>query len=117
MLDDFQVVLHSSDPICSVGILHPVAFHLEQKWDNVSSVESNKSSGNSLEESDVVTEVLGDCPSMHEATSPTTDFTASLAKVDDPNLHISKSKQEKIFTISCWLQDTPKTSTGNECFA
>lgn len=110
VLDDFQVVLHSSDPICPVGILHPVAFHLEQKWDNVSSGESNQSDGNNLEETDMVTEVLGDCSSMHEVTSPATEFTVTLTKVDNRKLHISRTKQENIFTISCWLQDTCKTS-------
>lgn len=114
MLDEFQVVLHSSDPICPVGILHPVAFHLENKWDNVSLVESYKSNGVSLEESDMVTEVIGDCPSLHEVRSPTTKSIAMLPEVDDPRLHISRTKQENIFSISCWLQDTCKTSAGNE---
>ncbi|CAA6667132.1 unnamed protein product [Spirodela intermedia] len=31
ILDDFKVILHSEDSIASVGILHPVAFHLECK--------------------------------------------------------------------------------------
>ncbi|XP_078442261.1 endoribonuclease [Wolffia australiana] len=31
ILDDFKVLLHSEDSIASVGILHPLAFHLEYK--------------------------------------------------------------------------------------
>ncbi|KAG4927635.1 hypothetical protein JHK85_054121 [Glycine max] len=33
VLDEYQVVMHSSDSIAPVGILHPLAFHLENKAD------------------------------------------------------------------------------------
>ncbi|KAI5659986.1 hypothetical protein M9H77_28779 [Catharanthus roseus] len=116
VLDDFEVVFHSSDPICPVGILHPLAFHLEEKQDTASSIESNKSNGICLEEPDMVTEVLGDCQSIHEVTRTTSGFTSTLSKADEVKLHISKAKKENMFSISCWLQDPHNTAAGEMYF-
>lgn len=64
MLDEFQIVLHSPDSIAPVGILHPLAFHLENKVESISS--------NGIDEAsnlDTVFEVEGDVQQEGEAAS------------------------------------------------
>ncbi|WMV51849.1 hypothetical protein MTR67_045234 [Solanum verrucosum] len=64
VLDEFQIVLHSPDSIAPVGILHPLAFHLENKVESISS--------NGIDEAsnlDTVFEVEGDVQQEGEAAS------------------------------------------------
>ncbi|KAJ6761596.1 protein of unknown function 71 DUF71 -CONTAINING PROTEIN [Salix koriyanagi] len=39
VLDEFQIVLHSPGSIASVGVIHPLAFHLENKETAISLIE------------------------------------------------------------------------------
>ncbi|CAL5419541.1 unnamed protein product [Camellia sinensis] len=55
-----------------------------------------------------VCEVLGDCLQRCEVECQSVD---DLAKVTEHKLHISKTKKDNIFSISCWLQDACKTSS------
>uniref|UniRef100_A0A5B6Z3Q4 Diphthine--ammonia ligase n=3 Tax=Davidia involucrata TaxID=16924 RepID=A0A5B6Z3Q4_DAVIN len=109
VLDEFQVVLHSSDSIAPVGILHPLAFHLENKLDRVSLNDSNRNNGFCLEKMDSVCEVLGDCLQICEAKTPSVDVALDLTEVLDHKLHISKTRKDNTFSISCCLQDVCKT--------
>lgn len=108
VLDEFNIILHSSDSIAPVGILHTVAFHLESKLGTESLCDSGGSNGIFLEKMDAVCEVLGDCLQRCEVECQSVD---DLAKVTEHKLHISKTKKDNIFSISCWLQDACKTSS------
>lgn len=108
VLDEFNIVLHSSDSIAPVGILHTMAFHLESKLGTESLCDSGGSNGIFLEKMDAVCEVLGDCLQRCEVECQSVD---DLAKVTEHKLHISKTKKDNIFSISCWLQDACKTSS------
>ncbi|XP_059665726.1 diphthine--ammonia ligase isoform X2 [Cornus florida] len=109
VLDEFQVVLHSSDSIAPVGILHPLTFHLENKPEHVS-LSDNNSSGSCPGKMDSVYEVLGDCPERCEVKSQSFVVALSSTEVPEHKLHISKTKRDNTFSISCWLQDFCKTS-------
>ncbi|THG16359.1 hypothetical protein TEA_019154 [Camellia sinensis var. sinensis] len=114
VLDEFNIVLHSSDSIAPVGILHTMAFHLESKLGTESLCDSGGSNGIFLEKMDAVCEVLGDCLQRCEVECQSVD---DLAKVTEHKLHISKTKKDNIFSISCWLQDACKTSSvANETY-
>lgn len=115
MLDEFQVVLHSTDPICPVGILHPLAFHLEKKSETVPLGDSNKNDDVCLEELDLVCEVQGDCQQRCENILMSTYAASKLVEVDNQKLQISRTKMDNTFSISCWLQDSSKISAGNTC--
>ncbi|CAI9115568.1 OLC1v1016495C1 [Oldenlandia corymbosa var. corymbosa] len=103
VLDEYQVVLHSTNPISPVGILHPSKFHLEQKMEN----------GISLEVSDLVYEVLGgNCPQSCETMSMLSDGSSILVKADNQKIEISKTKKDNTLSLSCWLQNLSGASTG-----
>ena len=112
MLDESQVVLHSSDSIAPVGILHPLAFHLVNKRENASLSDSNRSSDVCLGEMDSVCEVQGNCLQRCKAKCQSGDVTFSLTEVEEHKLHISKTKNDDTFSISCWLQDSCQASAG-----
>ncbi|KAL6989050.1 diphthine--ammonia ligase, partial [Sarracenia purpurea var. burkii] len=95
VLDEFDIVLHSSDSIAPVGILHPLAFHLENKL--VVESDGEKGNGVFLENMDAVCEVLGDCSQSCEAECQSVDQSFDLAQVTDKKLHISKTGKNNIF--------------------
>ncbi|KAJ8442254.1 hypothetical protein Cgig2_005194 [Carnegiea gigantea] len=111
VLDDFQVVLHSSDSIAPVGVLQPLAFHLEPKELSTASCGSNFNNGVCLEEMTSVYEVEGDCALVvtdgSQGPHSLSDFTDTTYKVQ-----MSKTDGGNTFSISCWLQDVPGSSTG-----
>jgi len=111
VLDDFQIVLHSSDSIAPVGVLHPLAFHLEPKELPMASVDVNFNNGVCLDEMNSVYEVQGDCallvPDGSQGPHFLSDFTDTTYKV-----HMSKTDRGDTFSISCWLQDVSGLSTG-----
>lgn len=112
MLDEFQVVLHSADSIAPVGVLHPLAFHLEYKAGSAS-LSGRRETENSIQEkTGLVFEVQGECPQNSEAMClPVAEVTDSV-EVTDNRLNISRRKKDNAFSICCWLQETQKTSAG-----
>eukprot|EP00258_Populus_trichocarpa_P022875 XP_024438894.1 diphthine--ammonia ligase isoform X1 [Populus trichocarpa] len=112
VLDEFQTVLHSPGSIASVGVIHPLAFHLENK-DTVISLDNDKASDSSLEKKGSVFVVQGDFPQRSQATCQSNSETTNLVEVRDDRIYISKTKKDNIFSICCWLQDSCKTSAGS----
>lgn len=114
MLDEFQVILHSSDSIAPVGILHPLSFHLEKKLDSLSSSDSNGGTSLHLGDTSTVYEVLEEhqqnCEA-NQAMSKLIDVTPEKYDAMKANLKISKSRKDDIYSISCWLQHS-ETSTS-----
>lgn len=112
VLDEFQVVLHSADSIAPVGVLHPLAFHLEYKAGSAS-LSGRRETENSIQEkTGLVFEVQGECPQNSEAMClPVAEVTDSV-EVTDNRLNISRTKKDNTFSICCWLQETQKTSAG-----
>lgn len=103
MLEQYQVVLHSSDSIAPVGILHPLAFHLENKADT----QSLRLQGNThkMEKLGNVFEVQ-DCLERCKATCKPADYVADILDVSKHKFQFSKTKNKSTFSICCWLQDS-----------
>lgn len=100
VLDEFEVKLHSSDSIAPVGVLHPLAFHLESKLENQSLNDPD----------DHVKEVLGDNQKLFEVDSQIANVQSDLVEIAENKLQISKTRKENTFSISCWLQESSGTS-------
>ncbi|KAL9379234.1 hypothetical protein Peur_027716 [Populus x canadensis] len=113
VLDEFQIVLHSPGSIASVGVIHPLAFHLENKDTVISLSDNDKASDSSLEKKGSVFVVQGDFPQRSQATCQSNSETTNLVEVRDDRIYISKTKKDNIFSICCWLQDSCKTSAGS----
>ncbi|CAN1234008.1 Diphthine--ammonia ligase [Linum perenne] len=110
VLDEFQILLHSPDSIAPVGVLHPSKFHLERKRDSVSGNDSIPES--CQKEGGIVIEVQGDCPEETDTIcQPVASDTVSVLHLDD-RLCISRTRKNNTFSISCWLQDSSRTSAG-----
>ncbi|XP_044483103.1 diphthine--ammonia ligase isoform X3 [Mangifera indica] len=112
VLDEFQVVLHSPDAIAPVGVLHPLAFHLESKSVSSSLSGSEKTENLCKEKTGVVFEVQGEYPERCESISQSTAEVTNLVEVTNHRLYSSKTKKDNAFSISCWLQVSCKTSAG-----
>ncbi|KAJ8760522.1 hypothetical protein K2173_015189 [Erythroxylum novogranatense] len=104
VLDEFQIVLHSSDSIAPVGIIHPLAFHLEKK-ECKSDRETDDISGKKL---GFVFEVQGDC--LERNLGPSQSIVENTDAVASSRVHLSKTTKSSTFSIGCWLQDTHKTT-------
>uniref|UniRef100_A0A6M2E9K7 Diphthine--ammonia ligase n=1 Tax=Populus davidiana TaxID=266767 RepID=A0A6M2E9K7_9ROSI len=113
VLDEFQTVLHSPGSIASVGVIHPLAFHLENKDTVISLSDNDKASDSSLEKKGSVFVVQGDFPQRSQATCQSNSETTNSVEVRDDRIYISKTKKDNIFSICCWLQDSCKTSAGS----
>ncbi|KAK3200759.1 hypothetical protein Dsin_024174 [Dipteronia sinensis] len=112
VLDEFQVVLHSADSIAPVGVLHPLAFHLEKKESSPSLNGSQRTEDFCGEKTGSVFEVQGDHTERREATCQSVAEVTDLVKVNNHKIHISRTKKDNTFSICCWLQDPLKTSAG-----
>ncbi|KAI9185208.1 hypothetical protein LWI28_005309 [Acer negundo] len=112
VLDEFQVVLHSADSIAPVGVLHPLAFHLEKKEASASLNGSQRTEDFCGEKAGSVFEVKGDHTEIHKATCQSVAEVTDLVKVTNHKIHISRTKKDNTFSICCWLQDPLKTSAG-----
>ncbi|BAT84968.1 hypothetical protein VIGAN_04245400 [Vigna angularis var. angularis] len=105
VLDEHQVVMHSSDAIAPVGILHPLAFHLENKAD----VQHLKSQDNLH---DICTQKLGSVYEVHdslegcEATYKPLDYRADTMDDIEHKFNISRTNNKGTFSLSFWLQDS-----------
>lgn len=110
VLDEFQLVLHDSNSIAPVGILHPLAFHCEDKPKSDSVTDSNSNSNGSngfcLENMGSVIEVQNKCLEITKDKCPPSDVTFNLAQLENRKPRISKTTKENTFSISCWLQDS-----------
>ncbi|KAH7543322.1 hypothetical protein FEM48_Zijuj02G0172000 [Ziziphus jujuba var. spinosa] len=102
-LDEFQVILHSSDSIAPSAVLHPLAFHLEKKTNTQNICQ---------EKSDIVFEVQGDCLQECGAAPQSVAEVNNLVGVLEHKLHISRTQKSDTFSICCWLQDSHKPSSG-----
>ncbi|GMG99571.1 hypothetical protein Nepgr_001411 [Nepenthes gracilis] len=112
VLDDFQVVLHSSDSIAPVGVLHPLAFHLEPKDLPTISSGSNLTVNVCPEEMNCVHEVQGDCLQLQAEPSKSFDSIIDPIQITSQKFCMSKRNRDDIFSICCWLQDCCRTPTG-----
>ncbi|XP_039163343.1 diphthine--ammonia ligase isoform X1 [Eucalyptus grandis] len=103
VLEEFQVILHSSDSIAPVGILHPLAFHLETKAESVSVGGCDKMNDLRHENTGLVYEVQAEnsegCVDAKESVADVNVLT----KAADDGLQISTKKEDLAFSISCWL--------------
>ncbi|KAJ8562698.1 hypothetical protein K7X08_031150 [Anisodus acutangulus] len=111
VLDESQIVLHSSDSIAPIGILHPLAFHLENKAESISSNGIDEGSNVCLGNMDTVFEVQGDVQQEGEAASEFVAVNSKRPGVTKQELKVSKTMKDNVFSISCWLQDSCKSSS------
>lgn len=112
VLDEFDIVLHSSDSIAPVGILHPLEFHLESKLAAETLSDMERSNGLFFKNMDAVSEVLGNCLQRCEVECQSVDQSCDTYESKEHKVHISKTGMNNIVSISCWLQDSCKTSAG-----
>uniref|UniRef100_A0ACD5Z9R9 Uncharacterized protein n=1 Tax=Avena sativa TaxID=4498 RepID=A0ACD5Z9R9_AVESA len=106
VLDDFEVILHSADSIASVGILHPLAFHIEPKSGSSSSIED----GTIVQEnSSSLYEVNGGIAHMDVEEKQTLNPTPTSDAY--PNIDVCISKTGKsLFSIGCWIKEPSSAS-------
>ncbi|CAK8542882.1 unnamed protein product [Lathyrus sativus] len=102
VLDKYQVVMYSSDSIAPVGVLHPLAFHLENKADIQCLKTVDKIHEGRTQNLGPVFEVH-DSPESLEATCKPLDFTDQIDGVEH-KFKISKTNNKSTFSIGCWLQ-------------
>lgn len=114
MLDEFQVILHSSDSIAPAAVLHPLAFHLERKTNPSSIGGSEKIQNICHGKLDYVFEVQGDCSQRCDATPQSVAEVTDSQGGAEHKLHISRTHKGDTFSICCWLQDSCKPSSGNQ---
>ena len=88
MLDEFQVVLHSSDSIAPVGVLHPLKFHLERKAS--SSLSGNDKTNDLCRENISIFEVQDENPQECKAPCESVSEVSDLVEVSSNRLHLSK---------------------------
>ncbi|XP_034221814.1 diphthine--ammonia ligase isoform X2 [Prunus dulcis] len=112
MLDEFQVILHSSDSIAPVGVLHPLAFHLENKAQSCSLGSSDKTHEMYHEKKGFVCEVQGDHPQGCDAACQDDALVNNLVELAEHKLHISRTQKGDTFSICSRLQDSCTTSPG-----
>uniref|UniRef100_A0A166I9H9 Diphthine--ammonia ligase n=1 Tax=Daucus carota subsp. sativus TaxID=79200 RepID=A0A166I9H9_DAUCS len=108
LLDEYQIVLHSSDSIAPVGILHPSGFHVEQKLKGEQVNESegyNRANGVSPESVDSVYEVQGDCTQSSDADCRVTDKIFDSVTQEHRTFNISEMVNDNMHSISCSLQN------------
>lgn len=113
MLNEFQVVLHSSDSIAPAGVLHPLAFHLEHKKLHCSLPCSGETQEIRLENKASVLEVEGDCSQICDAASPSVAVVTDSISIAENKLQISRTQKGDTFSICCWLENSCKPSSGN----
>ncbi|XP_057872769.2 diphthine--ammonia ligase isoform X3 [Cryptomeria japonica] len=112
IIENFQIVLHSSDCIAPVGILHPSAFYLETKTGNLDPVIGDEKTPLNRSEMDWIIEVEGnDIPSDYKSDNWLEAFPVDLDAQCKWNLIVSKTTNE-ILSIGCWVQSTPKSMEG-----
>ncbi|XP_077228818.1 endoribonuclease isoform X2 [Tasmannia lanceolata] len=111
VLDDFQVVLHSSNSIAPVGVLHPSAFHLEHKEESTYFSNNSRTSDVGSEKVGYVHEVQGNCVPEYGVRCQSSEPTSDFHTVADKKLQISRTTRGT-FSIGCWIQDSSGPSKG-----
>ncbi|CAN6274024.1 unnamed protein product [Urochloa humidicola] len=106
VLDKYEVILHSADSIASVGILHPQAFHLEQKTHPSGTIGDGS-----------VTPEISSCVHEVDEVITHTDMeekkTLSRAVDVHSNIDLCISKSGKnLRSIGCWIQNSSRASEG-----
>ncbi|KAF6136194.1 hypothetical protein GIB67_001603 [Kingdonia uniflora] len=110
VLDNFQVIMHSSGSIAPVGVLHPSTFHLEHKEDFASvSTHNNTSDSDPMA---LVCEVLGDCVSENEVKFQSQELPSEFVSVTNVKLHVAKTIGKDTFSMGCWIHDPCGISEG-----
>ncbi|KAG4396115.1 hypothetical protein GLYMA_19G115700v4 [Glycine max] len=105
VLDEYQVVMHSSDSIAPVGILHPLAFHLENKADVQYLKSQDKIHESFTQKLGSVFEVQ-DSVEGCEATCKPVDYRADPINDIEHKFNISRTNNKGTFSICFWLQDS-----------
>ncbi|XP_061343340.1 diphthine--ammonia ligase [Gastrolobium bilobum] len=105
VLDEYQIVLHSSNSIAPVGILHPVVFHLENKADDQALKLQDKIHEDSIQKQGSVFEVQ-DSLERCETTWKPVDYSADPVDGVGHKFNISRTNNKCTFSICCWLQDS-----------
>ncbi|KAL6911327.1 hypothetical protein ACP4OV_000132 [Aristida adscensionis] len=100
ILDDSEVILHSADSIASVGILHPLAFHLEHKPDSRDRIEDSAIS----QESSSLYEVDNDIVDADVEENQTLSPAPTVDAYTNTDLRISKTGQN-LHSIGCWIRN------------
>lgn len=104
MLDKYQVVMHSADSIAPVGVLHPLAFHLENKGDVQSLKTVDKIHESCMQKLGPVFEVHNSLEILEAVCKPL-DCTDQINGVEH-KFKISRTNNKSTFSIGCWLQDS-----------
>lgn len=108
VLDDFEVILHSADSIASVGILHPLAFHVEPKPGSSSSIGDGAIAE---ENSSCLYEVNGAIAHTDAENKQILNPTPTSDAYPDTNVCISKTGKT-LFSIGCWIEEPSSSSQG-----
>jgi diphthine-ammonia ligase len=108
VLDDFEVILHSADSIASVGILHPLAFHVEAKPGSSSSIDDGTIA---QESSSCLYEVNGDTVQTDVEDKQTRNPTTTSDAYPSMDVCISKTGKT-LFSIGCWIGEPSSASKG-----
>ncbi|XP_062084381.1 diphthine--ammonia ligase isoform X2 [Humulus lupulus] len=112
MLDDSQVILHSSDSIAPAAVLHTLAFHLEHKKLHCSLPGSGETQEICLENKGSVFEVEGDSSQVCDAAVQSAVEVLDSITIAENKLHISRTQKGDTFSICCWLEHSSKSSAG-----
>ncbi|KAM6577120.1 hypothetical protein CsatB_028957 [Cannabis sativa] len=112
MLDEFQVILHSSDSIAPAAVLHTLAFHLEHKKWQCSLPGSGETQEICLENKGSVFEVEGDSAQVCDAAVQSAAEVLDSITIAENKLHISRTQKGDTFSICCWLEHSTNSSTG-----
>ncbi|KAK1621203.1 hypothetical protein QYE76_026720 [Lolium multiflorum] len=108
VLDDFEVILHSADSIASVGVLHPLAFHVEAKPGSSSRIEDGTIA---QESSSCLYEVNGGIVQTDVEDKPTRNQTPTSDGYPSMDVCISKTGKT-LFSIGCWIGEPSSASKG-----
>lgn len=112
VLEEFQTVLHSPDSIAPVGVLHPLAFHLEKKEESSSLASYPEANNVHHGIAGLVYEVKNDGLDGCEGKYDTLAHSTAIAGTMEDRLQISAKQKIRLFSISCWLQDPCESSSG-----
>lgn len=92
-----------------MGILHPIAFHCEDKSE---SSLVNTTNGFYMENMGSVIEVQSESLEIVKDKRQSFDLAFDLAELEKRKPCISKTRKDNTFFMSCWLQDSKETSVG-----
>ncbi|CAI8613654.1 unnamed protein product [Vicia faba] len=123
VLDKYQIVMHSSDSIAPVGVLHPLAFHLENKVDTQSLKTVDKihesctqTVGPVFEVHDSLERLEATCCWLQDSCNGLReDLTIVLRKIES-QLEGFGFGWENVLYIHLYIDDMDKFSEANETY-